>query len=457
MFKKHIRIATLLLIIFTVFLSACVVGGYDKGENPFHKNPSETTNLFETPKAIDNPVPENPKDFVPLDMTQETVVITTAAGLAQLASEVNGGFDTSGKTYVLGNDIDLDVAPYNTGKGWTSIGFGTFEGSPFPFRGVFDGNGKKIAGLFIDNKDLLRVGLFGQVEGKSAKIQNLSLTDVNITSNGPYTGAIASAFLGAAITNCHGFGTINIVSSPNVNTTDVGGLVGDFAAGDMVNCSFQGTVSGSVSVGGLVGCSFGNIANSFFDGDVKGSDGCVGGISGGSYGGDIINCYSAGIVKGGAVVGGILGDINQGTVANCYSTALIGGDTGSIGGIIGRLYSGVIKNCVALNSVVETNAETSRGSLGRVVGQIWDEIWDGKDVQLINNYAIDHMAVKTGGADKILVEGLDAVDGLGIAEDDVLADSFWVDSKNWVDIAWDADIWVLKNGMLPSFKRAMPL
>ena len=41
--------------------------------------------------------------------------------------------------YKLGNDIDLNIAPYNTGMGWEPI-----AASPSAFFGSFDGAGYKI-------------------------------------------------------------------------------------------------------------------------------------------------------------------------------------------------------------------------------------------------------------------------------------------------------------------------
>ena len=55
---------------------------------------------------------------LPVWMTsQNKVYIYTAADLAQLATDVNGGNSMSGKTVLLANDIDLSGYP-----DWTPIG-----------------------------------------------------------------------------------------------------------------------------------------------------------------------------------------------------------------------------------------------------------------------------------------------------------------------------------------------
>lgn len=78
-----------------------------------------------------------------------TIYIYTAADLAQLATDVNGGNNMSGKTVLLMNDIDLSGYP-----NWTPIGTFT-PNSPqanYPFSGVFDGQGYSITGLKMCRK-----------------------------------------------------------------------------------------------------------------------------------------------------------------------------------------------------------------------------------------------------------------------------------------------------------------
>ena len=65
--------------------------------------------------------------------------ITTPAELASLSSYLGSGH--SGKYFKLINDINLGVAPYNTGTGWTPIGT-----SANPFYGKFDGDYKTSEG-----------------------------------------------------------------------------------------------------------------------------------------------------------------------------------------------------------------------------------------------------------------------------------------------------------------------
>lgn len=80
-----------------------------------------------------------------LDDTDLPFQIGTATQLADLAKKVNeGNEDFDAKSYILANDIDLSA--YQRGTGWTPIG-----NNNNPFNGTFDGNGKIINSLVINN------------------------------------------------------------------------------------------------------------------------------------------------------------------------------------------------------------------------------------------------------------------------------------------------------------------
>ena len=68
--------------------------------------------------------------------------ITTPAELASLESYVGSGYDNA--HFKVMNNINLDIAPYNTGTGWSPIGQSNY------FYGELDGNGKTISGLYVN-------------------------------------------------------------------------------------------------------------------------------------------------------------------------------------------------------------------------------------------------------------------------------------------------------------------
>lgn len=86
----------------------------------------------------------------------------------------NMASSSRGIKFKLTNDIDMNVEPYNTGKGWT----------PIPsFMGTLDGDGHAIKHLYINDPELENVGLFSNLDSESTtQVVNLALLDVSITA-----------------------------------------------------------------------------------------------------------------------------------------------------------------------------------------------------------------------------------------------------------------------------------
>ncbi len=218
-------------------------------------------------------------------------------------------------------NIDLDVAPYDTGTGWTPIG---------SFAAIFEGNGNTISGLFI-NRTTNDNGLFGTVTA-AGKIRSVGLTGVNV-SGGTRNGALAGKNSGA-ISGSHAQGSVT------ATTTTAGGLVGENAAGAITASYAEVSVDGGVGssqLGGLVGLlSGGAITASYATGTVSGDAlaGNVGGLAGRNSGGAITASYSTGLVSGtGASIGGLVGSVSAGgTVTNSYWDTTTSSRTSSAGG-----------------------------------------------------------------------------------------------------------------------------
>ena len=249
--------------------------------------------------------------------------IGTAAQLAKLAEWVNAGtepYATAGVYYKLTADINLGIAPYNVGAGWTPIG----TGSP-PFRGYFDGNKFKVFGLYIDDSSLLVAGLFGRIVGGS--VQNLGVEGE--ISGGEYVGGFAGNVWNSNFTNCYAAVTVS-------GSDYVGGLVGYTAGINISNCYTTGAVSGSGKVGGVVG-------------RLNKDD-------------NVTNCYAAGTVSGG-YAGGVVGD-NYGYVTNC--AALNPRVYYFAGGFCGRVvgyndFNDMISDNIAWEGMEDNNGIMSAG------------------------------------------------------------------------------------------------
>ncbi len=223
------------------------------------------------------------------------------------------------KHFIQVNDIDLNIAPYNTGTGFIPIG-----DSLSIFSGTFSGGGYTISNLYINASGVTYVGLFGIIGGAyDTTIQNLKLINVNIYSVNDHVGALVGASIGANITNCSSTGSVT-------GNDYVGGLVGN-DQGYVSNSWSSASVFGHDYVGGLIG--IGNSSsenNSYARGNVTGND-YVGGFAGNKQGATWNDNYSTGLVTGvGSNVGGFVGNNNYIINDSYYDSITSGrGDAGN--------------------------------------------------------------------------------------------------------------------------------
>ena len=224
----------------------------------------------------------------------------------------------AGVYYKLTQDIDLSAyatetivnvtsdGGSNTGKGWTPIGYASSNGEFF--KGVFDGGGHSISGLFIDFPLAggYSLGLFGTLN-PNAVIKNLHVVKCDVTGYANVAGLVGMNYAGI-IEYCSVTGKI---SSPS--TRGCGGLVGVFR-----NYAVNST----------------QIANGYID-----------------------HCYTDVVIFGAG--GGLVQELRDGRISNCYSLGVVtDGEAGIGGGIVGFVFSGyktdsdsqnsTIENCVAL-------------------------------------------------------------------------------------------------------------
>ncbi|MDR2971922.1 MAG: hypothetical protein LBU83_08350, partial [Bacteroidales bacterium] len=292
-------------------------------------------------------------------------IITTDDELAKMASLVNEGSlnEYQDKHYKLRNDIDLST--YQFGEGWIPIGLAEIGG----FRGNFNGNNKKITGLYMFTGTYY-AGLFGVLQ-EGGTITNLGVENVNV------------------------WGV----------SFSIGGLVGWINENCVVsNCYVTGIISGNRDegyVGGITGVNSGTVEKCYFSGEIEvRSEKGTGGIAGFCYDGSILNCYSTGKIGMGA---GIVGIIQNGIVNNCYSTAEGIGDKilGGIAVIVGEGSS--LSNSIALNPSVKMGRVTAlnvgtlfynaawNGILNNDGNTIWEnkgqDKEDGEDMSLEAIYA----------------------------------------------------------------------
>jgi len=226
------------------------------------------------------------------------------------------------------------------------------------FTGIFDGCGHTISNFTYSGAGKDNIGLFGYVEGATARIENLGLI------------------------------------SPDVNATGgtaVGTLVGYLTSGTVTRCWVEGgSVLGDITVGGLVGWNpSGNISECYSTSSVRGNW-KLGGLVGSSSG-KIINSYAAGTVSGIFYMGGLVGSMHEGgSIIHCYSTCIVQGEGDDVGGLVGaasfRLvhssYWDIETSCktVSDGGVGKTTPEMKQANtfFGWGCGQVW-KIDEGVD------------------------------------------------------------------------------
>lgn len=259
---------------------------------------------------------------------------------------------------------NIDLIEYlndeNPMEGWQPIGT-----KSAPFKGIFDGNGYTISGLWINRPSTDYVALFGYTDGATIKSLYLSGTSINGRN---YVGAFCG-FASGTIDNCilsgkicgvsyiggyYGKGNCSISSSHSAadieGTSDyVGGFAGYSDGCSFSNCVLNNEkISGDNNVGGIIGCNYSGYQmsyNTVYSQIIGGNN--VGGLCGrvainNNYpynSSSIDNCFFIGEIFGNQVVGGICGlyGSNGGKIKRCFVNGQISSQTDYAGGIIGYL------------------------------------------------------------------------------------------------------------------------
>ena len=208
-----------------------------------------------------------------------TFLIYEPSDLRHIAEQCNAGETFEGKCIKLMNDI---VLPENIPNNMISIG--SYPNRPF--KGTFDGNGKLIYNLYIDQPNTPYQGFFGYT--LNANLYNVGL--VNITASGRnYTGGMVAYAENTYMRDCYvNGGTLFALSY-------CGGLVGYQEQGTnsiISGCYNTCEVTGNNYVGGLIGFSnYSTVRNSYVAGRVAAQGEPVGAIIGGANEVLMYYCY----------------------------------------------------------------------------------------------------------------------------------------------------------------------
>lgn len=317
--------------------------------------------------------------------------ITTAAQLDNMRNNLSAH-------YILNNDIDLDVAPYNTGGGWVPIGT-----EANPFIGNLNGNHFAIRNLFISRGENNQ-GLFGRLSGT---VSDLELSDVNfafgdeaISEVGSVAGKLQNGTISGVLAD-------GIITAGNGQVNSFGGLVGYASNSTLENSTTH--VSISVGSGGpyYLGGAVGKVDNNVMihhvtaTGNVGGTSGTTMYVNGGFIGqvsqtGVVITHSSAsGNVIGDSYTGGFIGEISSAvSISNSSATGTVTSLTEgeAVGGFIGYAGSGThISNSFASGHVV---VETDAIRVGGFIGETGS-------ITIENSYAVGSVTVPSSGSENV--------------------------------------------------------
>ena len=220
--------------------------------------------------------------------------IYEASELAWLAKAVNEGNTFAGKTVKLCKDIHLNDDP------WTPIGFtGSFEGT-------FDGQGHKIAHLFVCRPGKSNVGLFGTT--KNGEIKNLVVEcayvkgrlNVGVVAGNPYTSKFTDITVCGDV-KVEGMAYVGGVGGKNAyadwTNVTVNANAGSYVKANSVEngTAYRTYVGGVVGFNGEGGHKFENITSNI---NVEGTTCDVGGLFGiAHYDNKFVNCSCSGNVE----------------------------------------------------------------------------------------------------------------------------------------------------------------
>ena len=231
-----------------VFSNSCEQDGYTRYTcawcgDIYHDNETEATG-----HAFTNGICSNCGDYEqPVSVDDRHYEIYNLGQLYWFAQRVNYGYEyISGK---LMADIVINENVLNADGTLNGDGSNFREWTPIEgFYGTFDGNGKTISGLYI-NDDGQFVGLFETLEAGGV-VKNLGLEDAYVLG-GSYVGGIVGSNDGAII-NCYFNGTVVVdyFAGGGIAGCNTGTITGCYAAGSVTSGHYNGALTGQP--GGVV-------------------------------------------------------------------------------------------------------------------------------------------------------------------------------------------------------------
>lgn len=347
----------------------------------------DTINEYETEITVEQVTDRNPGILEGSGIETDPYVINSIEDLVFFAYDVTNGNTYEGEYVNLGLSLDFnstksyvdayrnDYENYGyygelktlltSGEGFKPIGTtSNIEPQMYSFAGTFDGNNKKIIGLYINTEQTpneeKRVGLFGNNYGVIQRLGiingNISITMNSVTCD---IGSIAGKNYNK-ISNCYFESNISISLKNSITgLIRVGGITSGNEEGGIIENSYHsgkiyidGYTTSNMVVGGICSGTSGVLTKCFSSGNIE------------------INTENSSFMQIGGILGTLSGDIN-----NCYNKKDIiiksRSDSESndfIGGVVGKISNGQINLCYNLGKI-EILENVLNAKVGSIVGQ----------------------------------------------------------------------------------------
>lgn len=313
------------------------------------------------------------------DETTKTYYVYKVEGLYAWNTAAQTDLSTN---LVLMADITMSTVADGENN-WTPVGTATTNNH---YTGTIEGNGYTISGLTINGK-IVSAGFVGYA--LNATIQNLTLTQVNVTASNPvHVGGIVGYARNSTISGCAVTGNLTATGSTATWLT-IGGIAGWVYNTDVTDCKNEANLTSSAeftgifAMGGITGKSNASINGCTNSGSVTGGSttnenttAAIGGIVGQyegekyeiSLGGEVQSYYAVmhKNTNSGSVIGGSATNIYTGGLAGMEKSTV--GDSATYGSVVFSCNSnsGTVKdkdgnelNCLVGGSATrESDSET---------------------------------------------------------------------------------------------------
>jgi len=295
-------------------------------------------------------------------------------------NQLRNFLNTEGVYFKMMANVDLSeyLEDESPSQGWQPVG----SSSSAAFKGILDGNGKTISGLWISRSNNDYVGFFGYTT--KATVKNLTIVANTITGK-DNVGGVSGYSDNSTFSNVSFSGKIQ-------GAYNVGGIIGgsgDYLTMREISANVEVSASGDY-VGGLIGkndasynltISGCHVNNSKISGNNYVGGACGGNVGNHSTSNSLSSCYIYADITGKELVGGICGySKNYNHTVNLNDCGFVGNVNGTtgVGGLVGFIEKksnnsihDALNNCFAIGSVTATGDYTG-GLIGYDQGNSWN-------------------------------------------------------------------------------------